>query len=106
VKHVRGDEDARHASPQVLTEEPEKPCNKTWFQRGSLFLEEPMWPTFDNGDEHKARRKMLADRLARETGISEEEAERRIELIGTDWNSLRREARFLKGRHEDGAAST
>ncbi|WP_322418165.1 hypothetical protein [Mesorhizobium huakuii] len=81
------------------------PATKPGFS-GSLCLEEPMWPTFDNGDEPKAQRKMLADRLARETGISEEEAERLIQLIGTDWNSLRREARFLKGRHEDGAAST
>lgn len=58
-----------------------------------------MEPTTDNGDEHKAHLKLLAERLTKETGIREEEAKRLIELIGTDWNSLFREARFLKGRH-------
>ena len=58
-----------------------------------------MSPTMDNGDELKAPIKLLAKRLARETGISEEYAERLIKLIGTDWNSLLREARFLKGRN-------
>ncbi|WP_202303169.1 hypothetical protein [Mesorhizobium sp. 131-2-1] len=66
---------------------------------GSSSLEEPMWPTINDGDEHQAPLKLLADRLARETGISEDEAERLIKLIGTDWNSLLREAKFLKGRH-------
>jgi len=45
------------------------------------------------------RVKSDAHQPAGETGISEEEAGRLIELIGTDWNSLLREARFLKGRH-------
>ncbi|WP_189599450.1 MULTISPECIES: hypothetical protein [unclassified Mesorhizobium] len=58
-----------------------------------------MCPAIDNGDERKAHLKLLAQRLTRETGIAEEEAKRLIELIGTDWNSLLREARFLKGRH-------
>ncbi|PBB96465.1 hypothetical protein [Mesorhizobium sp. WSM3862] len=42
---------------------------------------------------------LLAARLARETNLSEEEARDLIKLIGTDWNSLVREAKFLKGRH-------
>jgi len=58
-----------------------------------------MGPAIDNGDGLKAPIKLLAKRLARETGISEEEAERLVKLIGTDWNSLLREARFLKGRN-------
>ena len=58
-----------------------------------------MPPAFDNGDRRKAQIKLLAARLARETGVSEDEAERLIDLIGTDWNSLLREARVLKGRH-------
>lgn len=41
----------------------------------------------------------LATRLAKETGISVEQAHKLIELIGTNWNSLLREARFLKSRH-------
>lgn len=58
-----------------------------------------MCPTTDNGDDRKAHLKLLAERLTRETGIGEEEARRLIDLIGTDWDSLFREARFLKGRH-------
>ncbi|ESZ50964.1 hypothetical protein X730_11970 [Mesorhizobium sp. L103C565B0] len=39
----------------------------------------------------------LAARLAKETGISVEQSRQLIELIGTDWNSLLREARLLNG---------
>ena len=42
---------------------------------------------------------ILAQRLAREMSIAEHEARELIELIGTDWPSLVREARFLKARH-------
>lgn len=42
---------------------------------------------------------LLAGRLAKDTGISEDEARELIRLIGSDWTSLVREARFLKGRH-------
>ena len=42
---------------------------------------------------------LLALRLAKETDISEGDARELIRLIGTDWTSLVREARFLKGRH-------
>ncbi|RVC58527.1 MAG: hypothetical protein EOS65_03260 [Mesorhizobium sp.] len=66
---------------------------------GSPSLEEPMCPAIDNGKERNAQLKLLAERLARETGIRQEEAKRLIDLIGADWNSLLREARFLKGRH-------
>ncbi|MGX9574504.1 hypothetical protein [Mesorhizobium sp. f-mel] len=41
---------------------------------------------------------LLARRLAKETGISETDARLLIELIGTNWNSLLREARVLKSR--------
>ncbi|BCG96834.1 hypothetical protein [Mesorhizobium sp. 131-2-1] len=58
-----------------------------------------MGPAMDNGDGLKAPIKLLAKRLARETGISEDDAERLIKLIGADWNSLLREAKFLKGRY-------
>ncbi|RUV30170.1 MULTISPECIES: hypothetical protein [unclassified Mesorhizobium] len=40
----------------------------------------------------------LAQQLARQTGISESDARVLIELIGTNWNSLLREARLLKSR--------
>ncbi|PBB89587.1 hypothetical protein CK215_26455 [Mesorhizobium sp. WSM3864] len=42
---------------------------------------------------------LLAARLAKETSVSEEEARELIRLIGTDWSSLVREAKFLKSRH-------
>ncbi|RWP80075.1 MAG: hypothetical protein EOR11_29335 [Mesorhizobium sp.] len=41
----------------------------------------------------------LARRLSEEVGISELDARDLIKLIGTDWNSLLREARFLNDRH-------
>ncbi|RWE81018.1 hypothetical protein [Mesorhizobium sp.] len=40
----------------------------------------------------------LTRRLAEQTGISEADARVLIELIGTNWNSLIREARVLKSR--------
>lgn len=43
--------------------------------------------------------KALADRLVREADITEEQARELITLIGTDWNSLLREAHSLKARH-------
>ncbi|MDX8469101.1 hypothetical protein RFM26_25720 [Mesorhizobium sp. VK23B] len=43
--------------------------------------------------------KVLADRLFREADVTEEQARELITLIGTDWNSLLREAHFLKARH-------
>lgn len=42
---------------------------------------------------------LLARRLAKDSDISEDEARELIKLIGTDWPSLLREARFLKSRH-------
>ncbi|WP_192249489.1 DUF768 domain-containing protein [Mesorhizobium silamurunense] len=39
---------------------------------------------------------LLAGRLAREAGISEEQAGELIQRIGTDWESLLNEAHFLK----------
>ncbi|AZO58364.1 MAG: hypothetical protein EOQ55_28310 [Mesorhizobium sp.] len=42
---------------------------------------------------------MLAHRLAKDADISENDARELIKLIGTDWPSLLREARFLKSRH-------
>ncbi|MES0115746.1 hypothetical protein NKK52_07090 [Mesorhizobium sp. C277A] len=41
----------------------------------------------------------LAARLAKETGVSVEQSRQLIELMGTDWNSLLREARLLKDGH-------
>ncbi|TPI13642.1 hypothetical protein FJW06_13020 [Mesorhizobium sp. B4-1-3] len=42
---------------------------------------------------------LLVRRLVKETGISEEQAREFVEMIGTDWASLLREARFLNRRH-------
>ncbi|PBB40323.1 hypothetical protein CK222_28480 [Mesorhizobium sp. WSM3866] len=53
----------------------------------------------DKGDSHDGAVEILAGRLTREADISEEQARELIELIGTDWNSLLREAHFLKARH-------
>ncbi|TIX83315.1 MAG: hypothetical protein E5V24_19505 [Mesorhizobium sp.] len=55
-------------------------------------------------DERKAKPdsgsavQLIARRLAEQTGISEADARVLIELIGTNWNSLIREARVLKSR--------
>ncbi|PBB85474.1 MULTISPECIES: hypothetical protein [unclassified Mesorhizobium] len=54
----------------------------------------------DNDGKHKeAEVSLLAPRLAKAAEISEEQARELVELIGTDWASLLREARFLKARH-------
>ncbi|MBZ9967822.1 hypothetical protein LB561_14135 [Mesorhizobium sp. B292B1B] len=50
----------------------------------------------DNGREDDKGLQFLARRLAKEVGISESEALGLIKLIGADWSSLLREARFLK----------
>ncbi|TIW15087.1 MAG: hypothetical protein E5V65_19215 [Mesorhizobium sp.] len=42
---------------------------------------------------------LLAQRLAKDADIPESKARELIKLIGTDWPSLLREARFLKSRH-------
>ncbi|WP_081738648.1 hypothetical protein [Mesorhizobium ciceri] len=52
-----------------------------------------------DGRVDKGNQQLLARRLAEEVGISEPDARGLIKLIGTDWNSLLREARFLKERH-------
>jgi hypothetical protein len=53
-----------------------------------------------NGDGcEKGESRLLARRLSEEVGISEPAALDLIKLIGTNWNSLLREARFLKDRH-------
>ncbi|RVD57595.1 hypothetical protein EN828_05525 [Mesorhizobium sp. M2D.F.Ca.ET.185.01.1.1] len=41
----------------------------------------------------------LIAKLVREAGITEQQASELVRLIGTDWESLLREARFLKKRH-------
>jgi hypothetical protein len=51
------------------------------------------------GRRAKSDVELLALRLAKETDISQHDARELIRLIGTDWTSLVREARFLKGRH-------
>ncbi|WP_246673363.1 hypothetical protein [Mesorhizobium sp. B2-9-1] len=48
------------------------------------------------GESDQAVFELLAGRLARETGITQEQAGELIETIGTDWGSLLREAHFLK----------
>ncbi|MER8980546.1 hypothetical protein [Mesorhizobium sp. M0510] len=52
-----------------------------------------------DGRVDKDTQQLLARRLSEEVGISEPDARDLIKLIGTDWNSLLREARFLKERH-------
>ncbi|PBC01703.1 hypothetical protein [Mesorhizobium sp. WSM3860] len=52
-----------------------------------------------NGSRTDKNTRLLAARLAKETSLSEEEARELSRLIGTDWNSLVREAKFLKRRH-------
>ncbi|WP_181172820.1 hypothetical protein [Mesorhizobium sp. B2-1-5] len=54
----------------------------------------------DDGSEREDRgMRLLARRLAKEVGISERQARDLIKLIGPDWNSLLREARFLRDRN-------
>lgn len=52
------------------------------------------------GESDQAIFDLLAGRLARETGITQEQAGKLIETIGTDWSSLLREAHFLKEQDE------
>ncbi|WP_292320652.1 hypothetical protein [Mesorhizobium sp.] len=52
----------------------------------------------DNPGLHEGAIEVLADRLVREAGVTKEQARELIRLIGTDWNSLLREAYFLKKR--------
>ncbi|WP_081738923.1 hypothetical protein [Mesorhizobium ciceri] len=47
-----------------------------------------------DGREAKGNQQLLARRLSEEVGISEHDARDLIGLVGTDWNSLLREARF------------
>jgi hypothetical protein len=54
--------------------------------------------TQHNGDDKKPPTEALAARLAAEAQIDKDQARELIRLIGTDWNSLLREARFLKRR--------
>ncbi len=53
----------------------------------------------DDDDARKADIRLLAERLARETGITLEQPQGLIVLIGTEWNSLLREAHLLKKQH-------
>ena len=48
------------------------------------------------GESGQAALDLLAGRLAREAGITQEQAGALIETIGTDWDSLLREAHFLR----------
>ncbi|MDX8451198.1 hypothetical protein RFM98_00355 [Mesorhizobium sp. VK9D] len=52
-----------------------------------------------DGSGESKETEMLVRRLVKETHITEKEARDLVELIGTDWASLVREARFLKDRH-------
>ncbi|PBC06803.1 hypothetical protein CK230_29825 [Mesorhizobium sp. WSM3859] len=53
----------------------------------------------DGRDDKKEPVDLLVRRLVKEADVSEMQARELVELIGTDWSSLLREARFLKGRH-------
>lgn len=48
-----------------------------------------------DGRQHMATNETLAQSIARETGITEDQARELMRLIGTDRNSLLREARLL-----------
>ncbi|WP_292116115.1 hypothetical protein [Mesorhizobium sp.] len=52
------------------------------------------------GESDQAVFELLAGRLAKAAGITEEQAGELIETIGTDWDALLREAHFLKERGE------
>ena len=52
------------------------------------------------GESDQAVFELLSGRLARETGITQEQAGALIETIGTDWDTLLREAHFLKEQGE------
>lgn len=53
----------------------------------------------ENGEDFPNQAELLIPRLVKEAEISEEQARELVDLIGTDWPSLLREARFLKDRH-------
>jgi hypothetical protein len=52
----------------------------------------------DEDDARRAERDRLAISLAKETGISEAQARDLIGMLGTDRNSLLREARLIPGQ--------
>lgn len=52
----------------------------------------------DKDGARTTERDRLAVSLAKETGISEAQARDLIEMLGTDRNSLLREARLISGR--------
>ncbi|WP_292113631.1 hypothetical protein [Mesorhizobium sp.] len=53
----------------------------------------------EDGEDLPKQGELLVPRLVKEAKISEEQARELVEMIGTDWPSLLREARFLKERH-------
>ncbi|WP_292227550.1 hypothetical protein [Mesorhizobium sp.] len=52
------------------------------------------------GESDQAVFELLSGRLAKETGITQEQAGELIETIGTDWEALLREAHFVKEQGE------
>ncbi|MDG4876983.1 hypothetical protein P9273_17970 [Mesorhizobium sp. WSM4935] len=52
------------------------------------------------GESDQAVFELLSGRLARETGITPDQAGELIKTIGTDWDTLLREAHFLKEQGE------
>lgn len=52
-----------------------------------------------NGEHVAKQAELLISRLVREAEVSEEQARELVQMLGTDWPSLLREARFLKDRH-------
>jgi Arc/MetJ family transcription regulator len=53
----------------------------------------------DGTDDKEKAADLLVRRLVKETGVTEKQARDLIQMIGSDWASLVREARCLKGRH-------
>ncbi|CDX21545.1 conserved hypothetical protein [Mesorhizobium plurifarium] len=52
------------------------------------------------GESDQAVFELLSGRLAKEAGITQDQAGALIETIGTDWDGLLREAHFLKKQGE------
>ncbi|OHV69422.1 hypothetical protein LCM4577_22810 [Mesorhizobium sp. LCM 4577] len=52
------------------------------------------------GESDQAVFELLSGRLAKEAGITQDQAGALIETIGTDWDALLREAHFLKEQGE------
>ncbi|CDX61973.1 conserved hypothetical protein [Mesorhizobium plurifarium] len=52
------------------------------------------------GESDQAVFELLSGRLAKEAGITQDQAGALIETIGTDWDALLREAHFLKEQRE------